>query len=505
MVSSEVGYSVCLAFAIVLLLGAVGLFYYPVYKAYKNKKIDLAFVLKNKLYFIFSFVSLLVSFILFNIQFFLNPGNTSYILTALNTNVDVFHYVLIYGGSVLLAISLYILASFFVLYFFFNDSIKEENRKKCFWSMIGMLVVSILSFWIFSEGNAPYLRYPFVNRIYFGSSGIKLVTNYTGYDWAPVPSSDVWGFEIAFYALCILFGAVCALGVASYLLKKKYGENGLLTNVFLIGFPTGIVGCRLWYVIGNWTRDGFDKDFSKVLRINDGGLAIMGASLAVVVCVAYLLIIKYVKHKEHYTKINYLLLLDIAIPTILLAQCIGRWGNFFNNEVHGQASTNNLSYWLWLPTFITNNMHFSNAHRVFSQSAALETLANSTIYPPLFFVEGLVNLSGFLIFEFLFRVVIRKFWTKKDGTRKWYNYFFEGLTSEGSNMGYYLMWYGATRAILEPLRDSNFNMGNDDMWSVYSAYYMIVIGLLIVIFFIIWQCKRDNGKWIMQVKEEKAK
>jgi hypothetical protein len=112
------------------LLGAIGLFYYPsLPKAYKNKKIDLAFVLRVTNYISFFLLfALLVSFILFNVQFFLNPGNTSYILTALNTNVDVFHYVLIYGGSVLLAISLYILASFFVLYFFFNDSIKEENR-----------------------------------------------------------------------------------------------------------------------------------------------------------------------------------------------------------------------------------------------------------------------------------------------------------------------------------------------------------------------------------------
>jgi hypothetical protein len=39
-----------------------------------------------------------------------------------------------------------------------------------------------------AEGNAPYLRYPFVNRIYFGSSGIKLVTSYTGYDWAQAPT-----------------------------------------------------------------------------------------------------------------------------------------------------------------------------------------------------------------------------------------------------------------------------------------------------------------------------
>src|SRR5574344_220373 len=288
MVSSEIGYSVCLAFAIVLLLGAIGLYYYPTYLTFKNKKIDIALLKSKKLFFIFSFVCLLLSFILFDLQFYLNPFNANYIIDSLITSVDGLHYFLIFGGSVLLAITVYVFASFVIYYFFFHND-------------------------------------------------IKLVTSYTGYDWAPAPTNDAFGFEIAFYALCILSGALVALDVASYLLKKLYGENGLLSTVFLIGFPTGIVGCRLWYVIGNWTRDGFDKDPMKIFRVSDGGLAIMGASLAVVVCVIYLLIIKYQQKKYPYTKINYLVLLDIAIPTIILAQAIGRWGNFFNNEVHGEA------------------------------------------------------------------------------------------------------------------------------------------------------------------------
>ena len=505
MVSSEIGYSVCLAFAIVLLLGAIGLYYYPAYFTFKNKKIDIALLKSKKLFFILSFVCLLFSFILFDLQFYLNPFNANYIIDSLKTSVDGLHYFLIFGGSVLLAITVYVFASFVIYYFFFHNDIKPENVRKTFWMMALVFVLLILSFMMFAEGNAPYLRYPFVNRIYFGSSGIKLVTSYTGYDWAPAPTNDAFGFEIAFYALCILSGALVALDVASYLLKKLYGENGLLSTVFLIGFPTGIVGCRLWYVIGNWTRDGFDKDPMKIFRVSDGGLAIMGASLAVVVCVIYLLIIKYQQKKYPYTKINYLVLLDIAIPTIILAQAIGRWGNFFNNEVHGEAFEGNIIYWNWLPTFIKNNMHFSNAHRVFNDTAALELLHNSTIYPPLFFVEGITNIIGFLVMEFLFRVVFHNLWHQKDGSQKWYNYFFEGLTCEGSNLGYYLIWYGATRAILEPLRDSNFNMGNDNMWSVYSAYGMIGIGLLIIILLIVWQFKRDHGKWIMQVKEEKAK
>src|SRR5574344_1937463 len=178
MVSSEIGYSVCLAFAIVLLLGAIGLYYYPTYLTFKNKKIDIALLKSKKLFFIFSFVCLLLSFILFDLQFYLNPFNANYIIDSLITSVDGLHYFLIFGGSVLLAITVYVFASFVIYYFFFHNDIKPENVRKTFWMMALIFVLLILSFMMFAEGNAPYLRYPFVNRIYFGSSGIKLVTSY---------------------------------------------------------------------------------------------------------------------------------------------------------------------------------------------------------------------------------------------------------------------------------------------------------------------------------------
>jgi len=496
-------YAVCLAFAFVLLVAAIGLFIYPTYKAFKGKKVGFDFLKKYKYYFLSSFLSLLVSFILFDIQFYMNPENAEYISVTLLTSVDSLHYLLIFGGSILTAITLFSLILYFCYYFFFSFQEDAKLRKKVFWQMAGIFVLFIVAFLIFSEGNAPYLRYPLLNRLYIGSSGIRLVTAYTGFDWAPIPSTDAWGFEIAFYALCILFGAICAYAISDYLLRVKYGERGLLSTVFLIGLPTGIVGCRLWYVIGNWTRDGFDKDFWKIFRITDGGLAIMGASLAVIVCLIYLLVIKYINHKTPYTRINYLLLLDLVIPTILLAQGLGRWGNFFNNEVHGVAITDNISNWMWLPTVIRNNMHFSSAHRVFNQSAALALLLNNTIYPPLFYIESFINYAGFAVLEFGVCRGLRKLWVKKDGSKKWYNKTVEAITPEGCNLGYYLAWYGTTRAILEPLRDSSFNMGNDDMWSVYSAYFMIGIGLLIVILLAIWQFMRDNGKLIPRIKEEK--
>ena len=64
-------YAVCLAFAFVLLVAAIGLFIYPTYKAFKGKKVGFDFLKKYKYYFLSSFLSLLVSFILFDIQFYM--------------------------------------------------------------------------------------------------------------------------------------------------------------------------------------------------------------------------------------------------------------------------------------------------------------------------------------------------------------------------------------------------------------------------------------------------
>ena len=83
-------------------------------------------------------------------------------------------------------------------------------------------------------------------------------------------------------------------------------------------------------------------------------------------------------------------------------------------------------------------MHFSSAHRVFNQSAALALLLNNTIYPPLFYIESFINYAGFAVLEFGVCRGLRKLWVKKDGSKKWYNKTVEAITPEGCNLGYYL-------------------------------------------------------------------
>ncbi|MBR0374477.1 MAG: prolipoprotein diacylglyceryl transferase, partial [Mogibacterium sp.] len=95
-------------------------------------------------------------------------------------------------------------------------------------------------------------------------------------------------------------------------------------DIALIMLPVGVIGARIYYVIFNW--DYYAGDFLKIINIRNGGLAIHGGLIFGVLAVVLMC---------RRRKISFLNLLDLYFPTVALAQAIGRWGNFFNNEAHG--------------------------------------------------------------------------------------------------------------------------------------------------------------------------
>ena len=154
-----------------------------------------------------------------------------------------------------------------------------------------------------------------------------------------------------------------------------------------------------------------------MFAIWEGGLTILGGAITgIVVGVAWFLW----RNKGY----NIWLAIDIIVPTILVAQAVGRWGNFFNCEVHGIAMSS--EYWKWLPKFILFNSQYS------SVSGFAEA---GQIYVPLFFIEFVANLLGYFVLAHLFGVKLRKY------------------TQLGDLAFGYVMWYGMTRVLMEPLRD----------------------------------------------------
>ena len=133
----------------------------------------------------------------------------------------------------------------------------------------------------------------------------------------------IFGLEIRWYALLICAGMILATVIAMHRAPSRGIKQDDLLDTVLISLPIGIVGARAWYVIFEWENY---HSFFDVINIRAGGLAIQGGLIFGIIAAYFVC-----RHK----KISLLAMLDLAIPEVALAQAIGRWGNFFNQEAHG--------------------------------------------------------------------------------------------------------------------------------------------------------------------------
>jgi len=317
---------------------------------------------------------------------------------------------------------------------YYQKGIPLKLDKWLYRIMIIGIFVAIGAFWILSEGVAKHIVYPLINGISFNG----------GFHFVTAKSSDK--ANLAWYALCILIGAVICYFIADHMMYRRFNKHGLLESTFLVAFPAGIIGARLFYVIGNWNVDFAGKPFWHVFAIWEGGLTILGGAI-------FGIVVGVLWFKWRHPKTDVFTTVDFCAASILFAQAIGRWGNFFNCEVHGNAISN--GFFNILPTFIKEQSRFSQV------SATLES---GYMYVPLFLIEGIVNLLGFYLLDF---VALRHL--PKD-THK-----------PGDNFGLYMIWYGLTRTFMEPLRASSYNMGTNGKWSWIWSILFITIGLLFIL------------------------
>ena len=247
---------------------------------------------------------------------------------------------------------------------------------------------------------------------------------------------DIFGFTIYFYAFCILGGALVALFLSNFRAKEEGFPSDLFNTIFLLALPMGIIGARAWYVIASW--EDFTNNLSEIFAFRDGGLAIQGGALLGALSG---ILFAFFRRKG----MNLLQCADFAVPTILVAQAIGRWGNFINQEVYGNAVNSSL---YWLPSFIQNQMVINGSYRV-----------------PLFFIEGIINLGGYIVIGRVIPQMLKKHYLYGDQTFA------------------YFTFYGIVRLILEPLRDSKFNMGAEagSLRASSMAIVFIVSGLLLIV------------------------
>ncbi|BDT95436.1 hypothetical protein IFM12275_54120 [Nocardia sputorum] len=151
--------------------------------------------------------------------------------------------------------------------------------------------------------------------------------------YLPSPARGVWQlgpFPLRAYALCIILGIIVAIWWGERRWRARGGQPGAILDVAMFAVPFGLVGGRLYHVATDWQKYfGADGDPVDALKIYQGGLGIWGAVLlggvgAWIGCRVY--------------KIPLPALGDAVAPPILLAQAIGRIGNYFNQELYGRET-----------------------------------------------------------------------------------------------------------------------------------------------------------------------
>ena len=143
-----------------------------------------------------------------------------------------------------------------------------------------------------------------------------------------VPASRYILYPIPWYSFLIVLGVATAIFLASREERRLGLKKDTVIDLALWILPFGIIGARLYYVL--FSLDQFRSDFLSVFRIWEGGIAIYGAVIA-----GLITIIVFARRRH----IPALLLCDLIAPGLVLAQAIGRWGNYFNMEAYGLAVT----------------------------------------------------------------------------------------------------------------------------------------------------------------------
>jgi phosphatidylglycerol:prolipoprotein diacylglycerol transferase len=322
---------------------------------------------------------------------------------------------------------------------FWKTKLIEPQKKIVTRVMYGSIPLALIAFLLWTEGFAPYLVYPLPSGFHFGQSA--------GLDYTYTSRND-GNLHIAWYGVVILFGVCVSYWVCDHAFYKEFHKHGILDTVTLIAFPAGVIGARIWYVVGNWSREFANRDFQYVFHIWDGGLTILGGAFAGVL-VGFL----YLKYRLKYVPPRWAI--DVCVPSVLLAQAIGRWGNFFNVEVYGKEVALS-SGWNWLPSWLASQMNCVNG--------ASSHLGVGMINAPLFLIEGMLSIAGYFLLVYGFGKGLKKYLVP------------------GDLAGGYFLWYGIVRIIMEPMRNETFNMGTDNAWSIANSLVYIVLGGGLILF-----------------------
>lgn len=251
---------------------------------------------------------------------------------------------------------------------------------------------------------------------------------------------EIGPLTIYWYAVFILTGAMLAMFLGMREAKKMGIDPEFILDLVAFGIPISVIGARLYYVA--FELSYYLDNPAKIFKINEGGLAIHGAFITALTWGYF-----YSKYK----KVDFIKLTDLGAVGFLIAQAIGRWGNFMNQEAHGGvvpgATLDDkrafLDNTLHLPKFIVDQMYI-----------------NGTYVHPTFLYESIWNIIGFGI-----ALVLRR--TK--------------LPWVGDLMLFYFVWYSLGRVFIEGMRTDSLYLGPIRIAQLISILMMLTGIVLFII------------------------
>lgn len=256
------------------------------------------------------------------------------------------------------------------------------------------------------------IYFPFCDWLF--PNGLKINNVLFTIPWFNGTSIDVY-----WYGFLIALGMLLAVIYASTRMRKFGLDPDRAMDVILAGLVGAIIGARLYYVVFSLDRYLTDEgglDIAAVLRIRDGGLAIYGGVIGALIFGCVVAMIRKVKLTP---------MLDLMGLGLLIGQCLGRWGNFFNQEAFGSKTT---LPWGMTSSSILNSLYFFYYPE---NNTVVTNRAREMVAHPCFLYESLWCLVGFLILHF-YSKKFRKF--------------------DGEIFLLYIGWYGAGRFWIEALR-----------------------------------------------------
>ena len=264
------------------------------------------------------------------------------------------------------------------------------------------------------------------------------------------------GAGIRWYALFIVTGMIFAVLYTSYRAKSEGIVFDTILDFAIFTIPIGIVGTRLFYVFFDWVdimvnhKPNPYQSFVDVIAIWEGGLAIYGGIIFGTITIFTVAKVKKMSWN------SLLKITDAAAPGVMIAQAIGRWGNFCNGEAYGTPTS--------LPWRMCSDKFAQRLYNldIIDRDTALQMFDGTIGVHPTFLYESLWNILGFILI----------------------NIFYKKKRFDGQIMLMYFTWYGFGRMFIELLRtDSLTNGSNIRISSLIGLLSFIVAGSLLLYLF----------------------